>query len=160
MIAALPWIALGLMAAAIVAAFGAILARSLFAMCMHLIAAGASVAAMALVLGAGESALAIVLFAAAWAPVLVLAAMLLSARAAKDMRRGWPWLSLAGAAAALCAIWWPLLQLGPVADAHAAYAPAGFGFWLAPLLLVTAVACVGLLGYGERGALGREGDAP
>jgi len=29
------------------------------------------------------------------------------------------------------------------------------GFWLAPLLLVAAAACVGVLGYGERGALQR-----
>ena len=159
MTAALPWIALGLLGAALVAAFGAIWARSLFAMCMHLVAAGASVAAMALVLGAGEGALALALFGAAWAPVLLLAAMLLSARAAKDTRRGWPLLSLIGAAAALCAVWWPLLQLETRADAGGAYVSAGMGFWLAPLLLVMAVACVSLLGYGERGALGSDGAA-
>ena len=33
--------------------------------------------------------------------------------------------------------------------------PVALGFWLAPLLLVAAAACVGLLGYGERGALQR-----
>ncbi len=159
MSAALPWIALGLLGAALVAAFGAILARSLFAMCMHLMAAGASVAAMALVLGAGEGALALALFGAAWAPVLLLAAMLLSARAAKDTRRGWPWLSLIAATAALCAVWWPLLQLETRTDVGGAYVSIGMGFWLAPLLLVMAVACVGLLGYGERGALGRDGAA-
>jgi hypothetical protein len=109
-----------------------------------------------LVLGGGESALALGLFATAWAPVLLLAAMLLSVRAAKDARRGLPWLSLIGVAALLCAIWWPLLQLGPIVDADVEYVPTGFGFWTAPLLFVAGVACVGLLGYGERGVLARD----
>lgn len=158
MSALLPWIALGLMGAAIVGAFGAMLARSLFAMCMHLIAAGGCLAAMVLVLGAPASALALALFAAAWAPVLLLAAMSLSARAAKDPRHGWPWLSVAGAASVLGAMWWPLTSASPGAVAAQA-APLGAGLWLATLLLVTAVVAVGLLGYGERGALERRGDA-
>lgn len=159
MSAALHWIALGLMGAGIVAAMGAIVARSLFAMCMHLLAAGGCIAVMVLVLGAPESALGLALFAAAWAPVLVLAAMLLSARASKGARHGLPWLSLLGAACVLAAIWWPLLLLEPVVAA-APFTPTGAGLWLAPLLLVTAVVAVGLLGYGERGALEHDGGAP
>lgn len=156
MSAAVLWIALTLMGAGVVAALGAILARSLFAMCMQLIAAGGCVAALVLVLGASQSALALALFAAAWAPVLVLAAMLLSARAAKDARRGWPWLSLIGAASVLAAIAWPLVSLELAAPAGP-YTTLGAGLWLSPLLLVGALVCVGLLGYGERGSLERDG---
>lgn len=156
MSAVLPWLALGLLAAAIVAAFGAIAARSLFATTMHLAAAGASVAAMALVLGAGDGALAVALFAAAWAPVLLMAAMLLSARTTKQARRRVPWLSMLGALAALGAVWWPLAELAPTGAVAQRHIAVGLGFWIAPVLLAAATACLGLLGFGERGAIGDE----
>lgn len=156
MTAVLPLLALGLLAAAIVAALGAIAARSLFATAMHLAAAGASVAAMALVLGASESALAIALFAAAWAPVLLIAAMLLSARTTKQARQRVPWVSMLGALIVLGAVWWPLAELAPVGAVAGRRVAVGLGFWIAPVLLAAAVACLGLLGYGERGAIADE----
>lgn len=154
MTAVLPWFALGLLAAAIVAAFGAIAARSLFVTAMHLVAAGASVAAMVLVLGGGEGSLATALFAAAWAPVLLMAAMLLSARATRQARGRVPWLSMLGALVVAGAVWWPLAELAPMSAQAERHAAVGLGFWIAPILLAAATACLGLLGYGERGAIG------
>lgn len=154
--AGMQWLALLLACAVVASAIGAIVARSLFSMCMYLLAAGALAAAVVLLLGAGEGALALALFAAAWAPVLLLAAMLLSARAVKPMRRGRPWLSMGAATVSAGAILWPAAELG--ARAAPASEMSGLGFWLAPLIFATAAACLGLLGYGERGALGRGPD--
>ncbi len=155
MIAALPWLALALMVVAIASAIGALAARSLFVACMHVLTVGVSVAAAALLLRGGDGGLALALFATAWAPVLLMAAMLLSARASKSARLRLPWLSVLGAAVAAGAIWWPLLELSAAAPVTPADALKGLSFWLAPVLLVTGAACVGVLGYGERGALTR-----
>lgn len=151
----LHWLALALLIVAIAASFGAIFARSLFVAAMHLVAAAVSVAAIVLLLGAGESALGVALFAAAWAPVLLLAAMLLSTRAAKPAHAGAALFGWIGAALALPLVWWPLTELGSRTPALATTA-LGFSFWLAPLLLVLAAVCLALLGYGERGAMTRE----
>jgi hypothetical protein len=154
---ALQWLALALLGAAMAGAFGAIAARSLFAMCMHVSAAGAAVAAVVLLLGGGVGGLATALLAAAWAPVLLLAAMLLSARAAKHQRSGSALLGWLAAGLTATFIWWPLRDL------TGARAPVlgdgGSAFWIAPLLLVFVAICVGLLGYGERGAM-TGGDRP
>jgi hypothetical protein len=155
MIAARPWLALALMGVAIASAIGALAARSLFVTCMHVLTSGISVAAATLLLRAGDGGLALALFATAWAPVLLMAAMLLSARATKATRRRLPWLSILGAATAACAIWWPLLELSAAAPVTSSYALAGLGFWLAPVVLAAAAGCVGMLGYGERGPFTR-----
>jgi hypothetical protein len=102
--------------------------------------------------------LATALLAAAWAPVLLLGAILLSSRAAKQTRSGamlFGWLAAAGATLLVC---WPLGELGG-ADASMAAGTANLGFWIAPLLLVLGAVCLGLLAYGERGAMAR-GDGP
>lgn len=154
----LPYLALALLGVAIASAIGALLARSLFVSCMHVVAAGVCAAAATMLLRAGDGALAFAVFAAAWAPVLLLAAMLLSSRSAKATRARVPWLSLAGACAAALALWWPLIDLR---NAQAAAAPepmAALSFWLAPLVFVVAAVCLGALGYGERGALTRRAD--
>lgn len=157
MITLLPWLALALIAVAIASAAGALLARSLFVTCMHVIAAGVSCAAAAMLLRAGDGALAFAVFAGAWAPVLLLAAMLLSARSAKTSRRGLPWLSIASATVAAAAIWWPLFELRGAAPLPAAQPVEALSFWLAPLVFAAVVTCLGALGYGERGALTRRG---
>lgn len=157
MSAFLPWLALALVGVAIATAIGALVARSLFVTCVHLIACGVSAAAATALLRGGDGALALALFAAAWAPVLLLAAMLLSGRAAKaPARRAWPLATLAGAVAAACAIWWPLLELRSAAPAIASEPVSALSFWLAPIVFAATVACVGALGYGERGALGAQ----
>jgi hypothetical protein len=152
----LHWLALFLAGAAGAAALGAVLARSLFAMCLYLTVAGALSAACLLALNAGEGALALVLVAAAWAPILLLAAMLLSSRAAKPRQGRRRWLTLAGAGAVAGAAIWAVSDLGPAIAPMGRDIATGLGFWLAPLLLVPAAGCIALLGYGERGALARD----
>lgn len=150
------YVALALAVATLLVGFAALTARSLFVMCMYLAAAGALGAAAVLAIGAGDAALAVALFAAVWAPLLLLAGMLLSARAAKSVRRGLPWASLAAGAMAAGVVLVAAPELGqaPVSVAYA----GGLGAWLAPLLFVAAAVCVGLLGYGERGALQRHAE--
>jgi hypothetical protein len=149
--AGLHWLALVFTCATFVVAIAALMARSLFAMCMHLAAAGVLAAAAALALGAGDGALVLALFVAAWAPLLLLAAMLLTARATKAKRRGGPWFSLIAASGAAAVALFAVPDLG--AAAPAAANPGPIGAWLASLLLAAAAACAGMLGYGERGAL-------
>jgi hypothetical protein len=151
----LHWLALSLLGVAVASSFGAIVARSLFVTAMHLIGAAVSVAAIVLLLGAGEGALGAALLAAAWAPVLLLAAMLLSTRAAKLAHAGAALLGWVSAALALPLVWWPLSELGVRAQTTAT-ATIGMSFWIAPLLLVLAAVCLALLAYGERGAMARE----
>ncbi len=155
MMAALPWLALALLGVAVASAIGAVAARSLFVTCMHLVTTGVSVAAAVLLLQAGEGGLALALFAAAWAPVLLLAVTLLSTRATRAERRGAPIVSIVGASLAACAIWWPLFELAAVAPTGIPHEFHGLAFWLAPIVLVAGAGCVGVLGYGERGALTR-----
>lgn len=151
---ALGLLALALLGAALIAALGAITSRSLFATCMFLAAAGAAVAAMVVLLGAGNGALAVAVVAAAWTPVFLLAAVLLSARATKDGRRGVPRISVVVGVGVLAAVWWPLNELSAGSGADLQTATVGVAFWLAPLLLVVAAGVAVVLGYGERGALG------
>ena len=155
MIAVLPWLALALMGVAIASSVGALAARSLFVTCMHVLTAGVSVAAAVLLLRSGQGGLALALFAAAWAPVLLMAAMSLSARATKGGARRLHWLSFLGAAVAVGAIWWPLAELLSAPPVTIRSELGGLGFWLTPVVLVVGAACAGILGYGERGALTR-----
>lgn len=146
--------ALILMSAALACACGAATARSLFAMCMYLAAAAALTSATLLTLGAGAAALGVALFGVGLAPVMVLAALLLSARAVKPKRRGLAWITIAAAIAATGAMLWALPELS-----QARPAPMVPQFNLSALLafvLFPAIAAVvALLGYGERGALER-----
>jgi hypothetical protein len=150
----LHWMALALAVAALFVGVGALLARSLFAMCMYVAGAGALAASALVALGAGDAALAVALSGAAWAPLLLLAAMLLSSRAAKPMRRGAPWFSLIAGIAAAAAVMFVVPDIGAAAVRRDG-GESALGPWLAPLLLAAAAACVGMLGYGERGALQR-----
>ena len=150
-------VALVLLAGAMAASVGALASRSLFVMCMHLTAAGASAAAIIALLGSGGAALAAGLVTVGWTPLLLMSAMLLTTRTAKPGRSGWAWLSAIAALGVLAAVWWPLGELAesrvPLLETPA------FAFWLGILLFVTATGCVALLGLGERGALGQSGDA-
>ena len=148
-------LALLLTVGAFAGAVGAMTARSLYAMCVHLVVTGAYAAASMLALGAGDGALAQALLGVALTPVVLLAAMLLSARAAKPRRSGLPWLTLAAAAGAAVAVLWVMPALGAPAPPAPIVQTGGLAPWLAALVFVSAAACVGLLGYGERGALQR-----
>jgi hypothetical protein len=148
---AAPWMALVLIAAAAVAAMSALGARSLVGMCLA-VAAMAALSAAALATRGGDGALALAAFGVGFAPMLLMAGLLLSTRAVKS-RRSETWLGLvaACAAAGLIAVAAPELEQAPAPVAEG----GAVGLWLAALVFVSAVACAGLLGYGERGVLGR-----
>lgn len=154
----LPWIALALLGVAIASAIGALAARSLFVTCMHMISAGVCTAAATMLLRGGDGAVAFALLAAAWAPVMLLAAMLLSARSTKAVARTVPWASVLGALGAAVALWWPLLELRGARAEAPAEPVAALGFWLAPVVFAAVVASLGALGFGERGALARRAE--
>lgn len=145
-------LALLLMACALAMVAGALMARSIFIVCMQVAGAGAVVAAVILLLGAGEGALALALFAVGWAPVLLLAGMLLAARTAAQ-RRGRPWLSIAAAIVAAGAMAWAARDAGLAPPPALGVFAGAVGVWLAPLVFASALACVALLGFGERGVL-------
>lgn len=135
--------------AAIAAALLALSVRALFASAIAVGAISACAAAAMLALGAGEGALALALLGVGLAPVLMLGAILLSARASKAVNQGPIWFSAAGAVAAGAAVLWAAPELGatqaePVLNGAA-------GPWLAALVFVAALAVLALLGFGERG---------
>lgn len=149
------WIAFAAICGAIATAVGAATARSLFATCMFAVTTSALAAIALLAFGAGDAALAQSLVGVGVFPFLFLAGLLLSARATRQRPGGRPWLTIAAAGGAAVLTFSVLPQIGaagaePVATAILTVAP-----WLAPLVLVAAAACVGLLGFGERGALER-----
>lgn len=153
---ALSILAVALASGAVVLAVAALTARALFVACAYLSGLAALAAAAALLMGAGDGALALAIFGVALAPVLILAAALLTAPAVRA-RRALPWLSISAAAFAAFVMFGATMDLAPRQIAAAHHADA-LGFWLTPLLLAAAAACVGLLGYGERGAFARRGE--
>ncbi len=146
--------ALILTLAALACACGAATARSLFAMCMYVAAAAALASATLLALGAGAAALGVALFGVGLAPVMVLAALLLSARAVKPKRRGLAWVTVAAAIVAGGAMLWASPELSQARPAPRV-PEANLTALLALLLFPAIAAAVALLGYGERGALER-----
>jgi len=149
-----PWIALAFFAAAFAAGIGAVLSRALFVTCMYLVACGALAAGAMALLGNGGAALVTVLLFAGLAPIMLLALVLLSSRTTKVQRRARPWLSIGAAAAVALAVLWATPEIG-VGGQRLEETTDALGAWLAPLVFVTAIAFIALLGYGERGALQR-----
>lgn len=145
------WLGVVLLAAAIIAAIGVVLARSLFALCMHVLATGLAVAAfIALVNDADAGFMAAGAVGAA--AILMICGVTLTARAvkpahAKSVVRV---LGAAGVAALLIVMAAPHVALPAQTPHHAGALQVAV--WLAPLMLTAAAACLGLLGFGERGA--------
>lgn len=151
----LPWAAAIAIVLGGVAAFAVLAARSLFSLCVALAALSACAAGALLALDRPDGAAALALLGVGIAPIVLLGGVLLSARAAKPRTRGSPWLSIGAAILAAAAMLWaaPTLELGPAIAAPRGGAPSA----LAVLIFVASAACVGLLGYGERGVLGDRG---
>lgn len=147
---ALPWAALAAIALTAAAAASVLMARSLFSACVGLAAVCASGAGALLALGYGDGALTLALVGAGVAPVLLLAGVLLTARAARPRRGRFPWLSMTGALGAAAALMWVAPTLAP---SEAIASPRGVSIAFAALIFVAVAACVALLGYGERGIL-------
>ncbi|MBN8606819.1 MAG: hypothetical protein J0L81_07865 [Caulobacterales bacterium] len=150
------WLALILVVASVAMAVAALMSRALFVVAMYLAACGALCAAAFMLLGAAQGALAMALVFALFAPLVLLAVVLLSSRVAKAQRRPRPWLSGVAALALALGIFWVMPELGAPVPRAPAPLPDAVGGWLAPLVFVVAAACAALLGYGERGALHRE----
>ncbi len=151
-------LALALLFAAILTAVSALRAHSIVAAAVQLAATGALCAAATTLIGGDAMAVALVF--AAIAPVLLLAAMLLTSPTARSGART-PWLTFAAGAVAAGTIILAA-DLG-AAPPHAAPASSPFdaaSFWIAPIIFLAAAACIALLGFGERGALRGRGDAP
>ena len=100
---ALSWAALAAIALTAAGAATVLMARSLFSACVGLAA----------VCGFGDGALTLALVGAGVAPVLLLAGELLTTRAAKPRRGGFPWLSMTGALGAAAALMWVAPTLAP-----------------------------------------------
>jgi hypothetical protein len=141
---------------ALALAVAALRARSLFVagVCGGLIAATASAALLAS--GAVLPAVALTLFGAAILLVWILGGMLLSGNSVKTTRHGVPWLTLV---AALIAAGLIMVVAPELSATHGAPSiePVGLPALLAALMFVAGVAVIGLIGYGERGALERRG---
>ncbi|MES1204108.1 MAG: hypothetical protein ABUS57_21935 [Pseudomonadota bacterium] len=141
------WLALVLIIAACAIALTALMARSLIAAVLTLVASFALIATALMAQGEGDAALALALIAAGFAPFALMGVLLLTGRAVKA-RRGAPWTTFAAAAAAALAIIWisPDITAAPAAVAAAPMAP-----WLALLMLVAGAGVFALIGVGERG---------
>lgn len=149
------WLVLALLAATLAMACAVAMARSLFAAIVYFAAFAALCAATLVALGAEQAALNLALLCAGLAPVLLLAALLLSARTAKPRRRARPWGTLAAAMCAGAALGWAGADLAPASAPIIAAQNAGNVVWAAALVFAAVLAGVGLLGFGERGALER-----
>lgn len=148
----------------VVLSMTALAARALFVACVTgaLMSAVAGLTLMSE--GASAAAIAVVVLGVCLFPTWLLGGMVLSANAAKDSRRRGPWLiSLAAlaTAAVILAASPELITTANIAVPETAGLPA----LLAALMFVAGVCVIGLIGYGERGALSgvserRERDAP
>jgi hypothetical protein len=140
-------------------AVAALRARTLFVggVCASLVAATACAAVLAH--GAVLAAVALALTGAALLLVWVLGGVLLSATSVKA-RRGAPWLTLLMAFVTGALVIAVAPELAVTRSPRIAE-PLGLPALLSILMLTAGLSVIGLIGYGERGALERRGrDAP
>ena len=148
--------ALVLTGVALALAVAALRARALFVASVYagLVAALASAALLAN--GSVLAAVAMAIFGAAFLLVWVLGGMLLSANSVKATRRGAPWLTFLSAfamAGLILAVAPELAATRPAPITEAVGLPA----LRSALMFVAGISVIGLIGYGERGALERRG---
>lgn len=146
------WLAAALALGVVVLAIATWRARSLLASAAAIAAMSALAASALLLLGGGDGALALAAFGVGVAPIVLLGVVLLSARTAKSERGG----LLVQGVAFLAAVGVAILiapEFSEQAASRGRHAPAPL--WLGLMIFVAAAACVALLGYGERGVLGR-----
>jgi hypothetical protein len=142
------------------AAAGVVIAtRSLFVVSVALVVMLAMAAAAFAGLGLANAALGASVFGVALAPTLLLGAIVLTGRSAKRYPLGA--FLLAGIACILlaAALTASLFGFVTAADRPPPPAPRGVALLLTAIVFVAALASVGLLGYGERGLLGRRRSA-
>jgi hypothetical protein len=148
-------VALAFTVGVLIVALAALAARSLFATCIALMAVAAMAATALLALGMETAALAFALVGVGLAPVFIAGAILLGGRSVKAYP-GWRvWLTGAACALLIAAIIAPAPGLFSLGAAAPQTLPRGFPALIAVLVFVAALTGVGLLGYGERGLLGK-----
>lgn len=147
------WLAVALALGVAILAIAMLRARSLFITAAAAAGMSALAAGVLLLLGGGDGALTLAAFGVGVAPVVLLGAVLLSARAAKGSRGGWIAHALALAAAIGAGV-----MIAPewAAQPRAVTAQESMPLWLALLLFAVAIGCVAVLGYSERGVLERQ----
>lgn len=126
-------------------------ARALFAAVMYFAVAAAVVAAALAVRGYGLAALACAVLGIGLGSSLLLGVVLLTSRSVKPRRAAFAWATVAAACVALMGLFWLLPAIAPQGPSIAVAAPA-INPWLAALGFGSAIGCVGMLGFGERGA--------
>lgn len=147
-------IAVVLSGVALALAIAALTARALFVACVFCALLSAVAAVVLLAQGAALPAIALAIFGAALLPLWFLAGLLLSGNAVKTTRRRAPWLTLVAALATAALI----VAVAPdLAITHGlrAGAPSGLPALVGAVIFVAAISVIGLLGFGERGALER-----
>jgi len=154
---AVTWLAGVLALGAGVMAVAALRARSLFVTAACVAGVVALAAAAALLLGGGDGAVAMAAFGVAFAPLVIMAGVLLTARTARTTRGGL-WVSVVAVVAGLAAAAVIAPELGGAPAALLSHAP--ISLWLGALVFVAAAGCVAVLGYGERGVLQRPEPEP
>jgi hypothetical protein len=145
------WLAFVLASGAAIAGIGAGMARTHFVSVLYLAAAMMLAAMAMLAFGADQAAVALAIAGIAWVPLFLFGGVLLSGKAVRSRARG-RWLVTAVAIMSGAVVAWAARDSLPET---ALAAPQGFGVWLAPLILAPTIVCIGLLGFGERGALER-----
>lgn len=151
------WLAVALALGVAVLALAMLRARSLFVTAAAVAAISALAASAVLLLGGGDGALALAAFGVGVAPLVLMGAVLLSARTAKGGRGGLIAHGM-GVVAAIAAAVLIAPEWTARASNDAAQAPTPL--WLGVLVFVAAAASVAVLGFGERGALGRNDRGP
>ncbi|MBS0383924.1 MAG: hypothetical protein JSS00_01080 [Proteobacteria bacterium] len=146
-------LALALLGIALALAVAALTARALFVATVFCMLLAAVASAAMLARDGSLPAIALLVFGAGLSPLWLLGGVLLSSSAIKARRRGAPWLTVLAslATAAIIVTVSPELGTTHAAGAH----PVGIPMLLAALMFVAAIVVCALLGYGERGALGR-----
>ncbi|MDX2274679.1 MAG: hypothetical protein NW206_04440 [Hyphomonadaceae bacterium] len=147
-----PWLALVLIAASAACAVAAATTRSLVILALSLWACAAFATTALLCLSESTGALALALFAAGLAPALLLATLSLSARAVKGPKRKLPYLTIAGGLCVIGVLIWGLPDLASAARQQRANDDAAL-YFLSVTVFAGIAALVGVLGFGERGAL-------
>jgi hypothetical protein len=127
------------------------LTRTMFLVVLFSCALAVCVSVAVFGMGGADGALALTLVSVAWTPIILLGGVLLTTRSARRTRWTKSAPAVLAAAASFGAITWasPELMVGAAPGLEVGAPIEG----VAPLMLAAALACVGLLGYGERGAL-------
>lgn len=156
--AVLPWFAFAAALLLIVAALGAALMRTLFAMACFAFVAAIAAAIGAAALGAPGVAMGLLLYGGGFVALMLMGASLLTTRVAKARAIASLAPGLVCAAVLAGAVLWAAPDIALVAHQSEADARIGDLALSGVIALVGGLAAYGLLGYGPRGVFSRQDD--